>query len=536
MALLSVSDLSIYFGGLAALRDVSFDVKQGQIFSIIGPNGAGKTTIFNCISGRYQQDSGRIEFNGRDISKKRPDYIARIGIARTFQNIELFSHMTSLDNILLGRHVHMTHGVLRSMFRFGRWASREEIAQREVAEEIIDFLEIQSARDQFVVNLPYGTRKLVELGRALALKPKLMLLDEPSAGMNLEERQDLMIWIRDIRDELGITVVLVEHDMNLVMGISDEVMAINFGKQIARGTPLHVQGHPEVLTAYLGEQRGEEADAAARITPPRSERKVTRKAGEPLLTVSNIETLYGKITALKGISLEVREGSIVTILGANGAGKTTLLKTVAGLLDDQPEKGTIVFAGKGIERKKAVKVAPLGVSYVPEGREIFPELTVMENLKIGAYARDDKKAVARDLEQVLEYFPILSQRARQTAGTLSGGEQQMLAISRGLMSRPRLLMLDEPSLGLAPILVNEIFDIIRTINEEGITILLVEQNANMALSVADYGYVLETGRIVLSDTSQNLLENEDVKEFYLGVGKDVSEGGLKRYKRKKRWR
>ena len=536
MTLLSVSDLSIFFGGLAALKDVSFDVEEGQIFSIIGPNGAGKTTIFNCISGRYRQDSGIIEFDGRDISKKRPDYIARIGVARTFQNIELFSHMTSLENILLGRHVHMKHGVLRSMFRFGTWASREEIAQRKVAEEIIDFLEIQSARDQFVVNLPYGTRKLVELGRALALKPKLLLLDEPSAGMNLEERQDLMIWIRDIRDELGITVVLVEHDMNLVMGISDEVMAINFGKQIARGVPSHVQSHPEVLTAYLGEQRRQETDAATRIEAPLSIRKTPGKSAKPLLSISNIETLYGKITALNGISLEVREGSIVTILGANGAGKTTLLKTVAGLLDDQPEKGTITFEGKRIERKKAVKVAPLGISYVPEGREIFSELSVMENLKIGAYARNDKEAVARDLERVLGYFPILSQRARQTAGTLSGGEQQMLAISRGLMSSPRLLMLDEPSLGLAPILVNEIFDIIRTINEEGVTIFLVEQNANMALSVADYGYVLETGRIVLSDTSQNLLENEDVKEFYLGVGKDVSEGSLKRYKRKKRWR
>ena len=305
MALLSVSDLTIFFGGLAALRDVSFDVKQGQIFSIIGPNGAGKTTIFNCISGRYRQDSGRIEFDGLDISKKRPDYIARVGVARTFQNIELFSHMTSLDNILLGRHVHMKHGVLRSMFRFGKWASREEIAQREVAEEIIDFLEIQSARDQFVVNLPYGTRKLVELGRALALRPKLLLLDEPSAGMNLEERQDLMIWIRDIRDELGITVVLVEHDMNLVMGISDEVMAINFGKLIARGAPSQVQSHPEVLTAYLGEQQREEPDSTARIETPRSEGKAERTDAKPLLSVSNIETLYGKITALNGISLEI---------------------------------------------------------------------------------------------------------------------------------------------------------------------------------------------------------------------------------------
>ncbi len=260
------------------------------------------------------------------------------------------------------------------------------------------------------------------------------------------------------------------------------------------------------------------------------------KTSGAFLEVSNIETLYDKITALKGVSITVREGDIVTILGANGAGKTTVLKTIIGLLDDQPEKGKIVFKGKNIERKKADYVVSLGISYVPEGREVFPELTVKENLKMGSYIRNDKEEIAKDYDRVIRYFPILEERAKQLAGTLSGGEQQMLAIARGLMSRPKLLMLDEPSLGLAPILVREIFDIIKTINEEGTTILLVEQNANMALKIADFGYVLETGRIVLSDSSENLMENEDVKEFYLGVAKEESVKGYKRYKRKKRWR
>jgi branched-chain amino acid transport system ATP-binding protein len=260
------------------------------------------------------------------------------------------------------------------------------------------------------------------------------------------------------------------------------------------------------------------------------------KNNNTLLKVSNIETLYGKITALKGVSIEVTTGSIVTILGANGAGKTTILKTIAGLLDDQPEKGTILFGNKHIERKKTDWIVPLGISYVPEGREVFPELTVKENLMMGSYIRKDKEEIEKDLDQVIQYFPVLKERAKQLAGTLSGGEQQMLAIARGLMSRPTLLMLDEPSLGLAPILVREIFDIIKTINEERTTILLVEQNANMALKVADYGYVLEAGRIVLSDTPDNLMENEDVKEFYLGVAREESVKGFKRYKRKKRWR
>ncbi len=259
-------------------------------------------------------------------------------------------------------------------------------------------------------------------------------------------------------------------------------------------------------------------------------------SGGDFLKVTNIETLYDKITALKGISVSVEKGSIVTILGANGAGKTTVLKTIMGLLEDQPEKGKIIFDGKSIERKKAENLVSLGISYVPEGREVFPELTVKENLKMGSYTRKDKKGITEDYERMIGYFPVLGERKRQLAGTLSGGEQQMLAIARGLMSRPKLLMLDEPSLGLAPILVGEIFDIIKEINKEGVTILLVEQNANLALQIADYGYVLETGRIVLSNTCKKLMENEDVKEFYLGVVKEDSVKGFKRYKRKKRWR
>jgi len=258
MSILKISNMSISFGGLTALSDISFELKKGQIFSIIGPNGAGKTTIFNCISGNYRPNSGKISFKGIDITKKKPDKVARLGIARTFQNIELFSHMTVLDNILLGRHIHMKNGVLKSMLTFTEYMAKEEIKHREVVEEIIDFLDLQSARNQFVINLPYGTRKLVELGRALAMSPEIMMLDEPSAGMNLEEREDLKIWIKDIQDDFGITVIIVEHDMNLVMNISDEIMVLNFGKKIAQGKPEEIQKHPEVVKAYLGEEAANE--------------------------------------------------------------------------------------------------------------------------------------------------------------------------------------------------------------------------------------------------------------------------------------
>ena len=256
--------------------------------------------------------------------------------------------------------------------------------------------------------------------------------------------------------------------------------------------------------------------------------------GDPLLTVTNLETYYGPIMAIRGVSFSVPERAIVTILGANGAGKSTILKTVSGVMD--PQKGTVTFAGRQIQGMDPDKVTRLGISHVPEGREMFPFLSVRENLMMGAYTRRDGDRVKADLELVYGYFPILKGRADQRAGQLSGGEQQMLAISRALMARPRMMLLDEPSLGLAPRLVKEIFEIIARINrEQGVTVLLVEQNANIALHVADYGYVLEVGRIVMEDACARLLEKEDIKEFYLGI-KESSVRGTRRWKRKKTWR
>ncbi|MEW6261492.1 MAG: ABC transporter ATP-binding protein [Thermodesulfobacteriota bacterium] len=258
MPLLEVDKISLSFGGVRALMEVSFQVEEKAVFSIIGPNGAGKTTIFNCISGLYRADQGRITFAGRNITSLKPHRVAQKGIARTFQNIELFSHMTTLDNLMLGRHLHMKTGVFSGAAMLWRSspAAREEVKQRHQVERIIDFLDLQSARNQIVASLPYGVQKKVELARALALEPRLLLLDEPSAGMNLEEKGDLMFWIKDIRDIHGVTILLVEHDMNLVMDISDRVLALNYGQVIAEGPPDEVQRHPEVLKAYLGEEEG----------------------------------------------------------------------------------------------------------------------------------------------------------------------------------------------------------------------------------------------------------------------------------------
>jgi branched-chain amino acid transport system ATP-binding protein len=255
---------------------------------------------------------------------------------------------------------------------------------------------------------------------------------------------------------------------------------------------------------------------------------------DAILSVRNLESYYGPITAIRGVSFDVKPGQIVTILGANGAGKTTVLKSVCGAME--PQKGTVTFGGRSITGREPDWVARNGMAHVPEGREIFPFMTVKGNLLMGAYARKDKQEIERDIEMVYGYFPILKERASSAAGYLSGGQQQMLAIGRGLMARPKLMLLDEPSLGLSPLLTKEIFGIIRRLNQEqGVTMLLVEQNANMALKTAHYGYVLETGRIVLEGDCGRLIENDDVREFYLGQ-KEAAVRGKKRWKRTKRWR
>jgi branched-chain amino acid transport system ATP-binding protein len=248
---LKIENLNLSFGGIKALNNISFEVERGEFFSLIGPNGAGKTTVFNCINGIYKPDSGSIKFRSTELIGKKPHRIAQLGIARTFQNIELFAQMTTLDNLLLGRHRHLKTGILSGSF-FGPGTMREEMEHRKRVEEIMDLLDLQFARNQFVANLPYGMQKMVELGRALATEPNLLLLDEPFAGMNAEEKQDLVFKIKDIRAEFDVTILLVEHDMRTVMSLSDTVLAINEGSVLSCGNPEEVQRHPEVIRAYLG--------------------------------------------------------------------------------------------------------------------------------------------------------------------------------------------------------------------------------------------------------------------------------------------
>jgi ABC-type branched-subunit amino acid transport system ATPase component len=336
----------------------------------------------------------------------------------------------------------------------------------------------------------------------MAAQPRLLLLDEPAAGMNPAETAALGDLVRRL-PPLGTTILLVEHDMHFVMGLADEITVLNFGRRICVGKPEAVRADPLVIEAYLGHGTRGAVSAAPHVTTTQT-----------LLSVENLSVSYGRTTAVKGINLSVRQGQVVCLIGANGAGKTTTMRALSGLI--RPAGGRVRFGEQDIFGLPSAKVASLGLLQVPEGRQVFPELTVAENLALGAYLMHDRAKIARRQEHVLRLFPRLRERTHQLAGLMSGGEQQMLAMGRALMGGPKMLLLDEPSMGLAPLLIDEIFAIISQLKRAGTTILLVEQNAAAALAVADYAYVLETGRIVLEGKATEVAANPAVMAAYLG--------------------
>jgi len=350
-------------------------------------------------------------------------------------------------------------------------------------------------------DLPHIDKRLLEIARALALRPGVLMLDEPAAGLNHADKLVLAKLLRRIADA-GLAVVLIEHDMSLVMGISDRIVVLDAGKRLAHGRPEAIRNDPAVIDAYLG---GAKCDARPRAPG-------WQPARDAILAAKRLTAGYGAASVVKGVELQLDSGELVAVLGANGAGKSTLMRALSGLL--RPVDGSILFVGKEINQFAAHRIAGQGLVLVPEGRQVFPELPVIDNIRLGAYARTDFDP--SEVDALLARFPSIERRKRNRAGLLSGGEQQMLAIARGLIAKPRVLLLDEPSLGLAPALVNELFHVLAELRDQGMTILLVDQMAALALSVADRGYVMESGAIVHAGVASELRNDPALERAYLG--------------------
>lgn len=497
---LLVSDLGITFGGVRAVNKASFDARPGEVTAVIGPNGAGKTTLLNMISGFYRPGEGQIETAGQDIAGWSMHQTARVGIARTYQATRLFGALTAEENVLAGFPRGSFGGIFTPL------GSPE---RRAMARGLLALVGYRGDPDTRASDLPHVDRRLIEIARALAMRPGVLLLDEPAAGLMQGDKRALAGLLRRLADT-GIAVVLVEHDMELVMGISDRILALDAGEPIAFDTPAVIRSDARVIAAYLGEGTLSVPDRQLDHEPGAIERLVARKlcAG------------YGAADVLQSVNLHVRQGEMVALLGANGAGKSTFLRTVAGLM--APTSGQIVMDNGDIHGLPPHQIVDRGLVLVPEGRQVFPELTVAQNIELGAYRRATRPDPS-ELQALLTRFPRLRDRLHHPAGLLSGGEQQMMAIARGLMSRPRLLLLDEPSLGLAPAMIEELYAILAELRDDGITILLVDQMASLALAASDRGYILEQGRIVAEGSAAELLADDALIAAYLGGGESQAE-------------
>ncbi|HEX5540816.1 MAG TPA: ATP-binding cassette domain-containing protein [Micromonospora sp.] len=474
MMLLRLEGLGRRYGGLDALRGLTLGIPAGARHAIIGPNGAGKTTLLNLIAGSVRPSSGRVLFDGRDIGRLGAAARARRGISRTWQHPAIFPRLSVAANVALAVTRHsMRPGRLRRL-------GRARIGDRSGA--VLARVGLTAHAGVRAGRLPYGLRRRLEFAVALAVQPRLLLLDEPSAGLAPDEISLLTAAINALPPE--VTVVLIDHNLDLVWAVADTVTVLDHGRQLATGTPAEIRADPRVRAAYL--TTGPAAPAAGGAT-----------SGPVLLRVQGLRAGYQGAPVLDDLDLQLAEGEVLAVLGRNGAGKTTLLNSLAGLLTPAPST-VIELAGARIESGQPHRIARAGVALVPQGRRLF-DLTVAEHLTAAAAVSPGGGNGRRwRREEILTLLPSLRNRLRHHARQLSGGEQQMLALARALLTNPRLLLLDEPSEGLAPAVVEQLAGIIRDIANEGVGVLVAEQNVPLVLNIADRVLVVERGRIVMA--------------------------------------
>ena len=489
--LLELSHVSKKFGAVAAVQDLSFALDDGEVLGIMGPNGAGKTTLLNLIMGADTADRGEIRLSGERLNGLGTSMISRRGIGRTYQIPQPFRQMTVLEHVLIGelyggKHQSMAHARAEAL---GMLARVGLVNRARVTASQLGLLEL----------------KRLELARALAMRPRVLLLDEIAAGLVDSEVAELREILADLK-RTGQTMVIIEHVLSLLFDLSDRILVMNFGERVTEGTPEDVIRDPRVIEAYLGSQ-----EAASRAALP------GRSSGgrKKLVSMERVSAAYGDFQALSDVSLDIYEGEIVALVGLNGAGKSTLIRALTRQLP--LTGGDILFRGLSIAHIPPHEVAELGIAQCIEGRKIFPEMTVRENLDLGAYCPRARSRREDTLKRVYELFPILAERQQQLGSSLSGGQQQMLAIGRALMAVPQLIIFDEISLGLAPLVIGELYEAVAEINRRGVTVLLVEQNVHRSLDTAHRAYVIEHGRIVLSGTADTLSANQRFRETYFGL-------------------
>ena len=478
---LRAAGVSRSFQGVQALAGVDLELHDHEVVGLIGPNGAGKSTLVNLLTGFDRADEGSVELSGRDVTRWSPDRRGRAGLTRTFQHSHAFRGLSVRENV--------------EVAALGTGASPRDAHER--ADGLLAGLGLTRYADAPAANLPHGHERSLGVARALATRPRFVLMDEPAAGLPEAEVSAFAEVVRSVRDEYGAGVLLIDHNMALVMDVCDRIYVLDQGRMLAGGRPDEIRANLDVAAAYLGDSAVREDVAVS----------------GPLLEVEALEVRYGAVPAVRDLSFEVGEGEIVGLIGPNGAGKTTTLLAIMGGLP--VSSGDLRLAGRSLRGRAPEAIARAGVALVPEGRRIYGDLTVDENLQLGLAARSDRSGAAADLEAAFELFPIVGEFRRRHAGALSGGQQQQLAIARALVARPRLLLLDEPSLGLAPKIVDIVFDALAEIRKRGVTVLLVEQRAQRTISFADRTYLIANGELRLVLDPQDAADTDRLVAAYL---------------------
>jgi branched-chain amino acid transport system ATP-binding protein len=484
--ILEARGISKSFHGLKAVQRVDISVRDRSLHALIGPNGAGKTTAFNLISGLYTPDEGDVLLGGRSIAGLAAEAITEAGIGRSFQITNLFPALTVEENIRLAVQA-------RHPQRFNPWTSARSIREIETqTEAVIRYLGVAGIEAAEAGTLSYGGQRLLDMGLALATKPRVLLLDEPLAGLSAAERQRIGDIIKRVSSD--IPMLLVEHDIDRVFQIADAVTVMNEGQVLVDGTVEDARSSTKVQEIYIG------SGAAILAAKPRE------SAAEPtiVLSVADINTFYGKSHILGDVSFEVHQHEIVAVLGRNGAGKSTLLKTLIGI--SPPVSGRIVLDGQDIAGKPSAEIARLGIGYVPQGRGLFAGMTVAQNLELGRLKRETGRGVRWDLDRIFEYFPRIRERLDTPADLLSGGEQQMVAVARALSGDVRVLLLDEPFEGLAPAVVEQLFESFDRLRHE-VSIIIVDHHLDLALALSDRTIALERGRVIYTGPSKDLRDD-----------------------------